>query len=841
MAGGAALLRSRAGPGAGAARRSLGVVAALCAVTSTARAAIDLGAVARSGIALPRVVGAQPSMIVEVPPGAEPPARFVRVGTTPSGSTLGVLDLGVASLTALAAARPELTLSWSPPLRLLLDRADGFTGASAFRNATGLTGHGVILGIIDTGVDPTHPDLRDESGKSRVLWWLDFSRERAGLHPELEDELGCRVDPSDSNGVPCAVLDGNDVEALLADNDATNDPSDFGGHGTHVASLAGGTGRSNAPPRYVGVAPEASYIVARVARKGGGIYDTDVLKAASFVFERAADLARPAVVNLSLGSDFGGHDGSSPVERGLESLVGAEHPGRAIVVAAGNSATLYSGLDTGTPEPLGVHTEVHIPEHGEALVPIVTPATGPGVTEGTIYVWITLRPGDALKVGVEHRAGTILQPVASGGGALGATGNVEVTVLNGVTNDTSPIPAGSYAAAVVIDGSWSSSDVFGLKLQGPASARLWIEGDGLLSPEQSIGPLLPRAQKEGTINVPASAPDLIAVGATVNRTDWPDFAHETVSLAGLGPPEAAPPDTLAYFSSAGPNALGALKPDLVAPGAFVVGAMAAGADPRTDGAGGLFDDGGLCNTLGYVDGCFVVDAAHAVSGGTSMSAPLVTGAIALLLERDPTLHQAELKALLQASARQLHATDAQAEQLGAGALDLGRTLEALDEGMLERVPGRGTELLLAGSYAHPDPSWPLEGLVELRDDAGEIADGFDAARLALFADGVSVSEPLTRLAPGLWHFAIVAPGGSGGRSLALSLRFDGREVTAKSMPIAVERSLADTLPSARGGCAIARLETHALSSGAVTLGGLATLWFGRRRTGRRLGRQSSTR
>jgi MYXO-CTERM domain-containing protein len=289
----------------------------------------------------------------------------------------------------------------------------------------------------------------------------------------------------------------------------------------------------------------------------------------------------------------------------------------------------------------------------------------------------------------------------------------------------------------------------------------------------------------------------------VNRTDWPDFKGETVSLAGVGPPEDAPPDTLAYFSSAGPNALGALKPDLVAPGAFVVGAMAAGADPRNGGSGGLFDDGGLCVSLGYSDNCFVVDDDHAVTGGTSMSAPLVTGAIALLFERDPTLHQAEVKALLQAGAHSLHVAGAQAEQLGAGRLDLERTLQALDEGMLERAPGRGTELLLAASYAHPDPSWPLEGLVEVRDDAGEIADGFDAARLALFTDGASVSEPLVRLAPGLWRFAIVAPSGSGGRSLALSLRFDGHEIAAKTLPIAVERSLADTLPSARGGCGVA--------------------------------------
>jgi subtilisin family serine protease len=822
---------------------------AVLGVAPASQAAIDLGALLRSGGRVPRVVGSQASTIVEVPPGADSPAGFVRVGTTPSGSELGVLDLGTQGLAALATARPDLSLSWSPPLRLLLDRADGFIAASRFRNTTGLSGRGVVLGIVDTGMDPTHPDLKDDAGNSRILWWLDFSMERANLHPELEDALGCRVDPNDSEGVPCAVLDGDDVDALLANDDPSDDPHDFGGHGTHVASLAGGNGRSNQPARYVGVAPEASYIVARVARKGGGIFDADVLRAASFVFDRALDLGEPAVVNLSLGSDFGGHDGTSPVERGLESLVGPDHPGRAIVVAAGNSAGLYEGLDTGTPEPLGVHTEVHVADHSEAIVPIVAPATSAGVTEGTIYVWITTRAGDHLELGVDDRAGKLVEPVAPGGSALANSGQVEVTVINGVTNATSPIPPGSYGAVVVIDGTWDTSEVFGLRLEGPASARLWIEGDGLLSPERSIGPLLPRAQKEGTINVPASAPDLIAVGATVNRTDWPDYAGETVTLTGLGPPEDAPPDTLAYFSSAGPNALGALKPDLVAPGAFVVGAMAADADPRTGASGGLFDDGGLCQSLGFADSCFVVDDTHAVTGGTSMSAPLVTGAIALLFERDPTLDQPELKALLQAGARPIGAVGSQAQQLGAGALDLERTLEALDAGMLERQPGNASELLLASSYAHPDPSWPLEGLAELRDEAGQIADGFDASRLALLADGATVSEPLTRLAPGLWHFSVVAPAGSGGQSLALALRFDGRELTSAEVPIAVERALADTLPSARGGCMLAGAARGPADGDFVSIAGLLACGVFRRarrryRRATRPGsapRQSSTR
>lgn len=771
-------------------------------VASPSPAAIDLGALARSrnGV-LPRAVGAQASTIVELATGAVAPPGFVRIGTTPSGTSIGVLDLGAERLFALASERPELALGWSPPLRLLLDRADGLTGASSFRNATGLTGKGVVLGIVDTGVDATHPDLKDANGKSRILWWLDFSRERANHYPDLEDELGCRSDPEDANGVPCAVLDANDVQALLSDDDPANDPRDFGGHGTHVASLAGGTGASNSPARYVGVAPGASYIVARVARKAGGIYDADVLKAAKFVFDRAGELSMPAVVNLSLGSDFGGHDGSTPAEIGLESLVDG-YQGRAIVVAAGNSAGLYEGAGTGVPNPLGVHTEVHVAEGATALVPIITPATSDGVTEGTVYVWLTLRAGDHLKLGVDDREGSVIAPIATGKESVVSRGQAEVTVINGVTNGGSPIPPGSFAAAVVIDGSWRSSEVFGLRLEGLASARIWIEGDGLLSPENSIGPLLPRAQKEGTVNVPASAPDLIAVGATVNRTEWPDYAGETVSITGLGPPEDAPPNTPAYFSSAGPNALGALKPDLVAPGANVVGAMAADADPRGAGSGGLFDDMGLCGQLGFAPDCFVVDDAHGVTGGTSMSAPMVTGAIALLFERDSTLTQAQVKALLQAGARRLSGSGVP-EQLGAGALNLEGTLQVLDAGFLDSTPGSGTELLVSESYAHPDPGWPLTGLLELRDDADDIVDGFDPSELALLVEGASTLEPLTKLAPGLWQFAVAAPSGSGGRTLSLAVTLDGRVVAAKELPIAVDRANVNVLPSARGGCALA--------------------------------------
>jgi subtilisin family serine protease len=61
-------------------------------------------------------------------------------------------------LKAFASDHPTTKLHWAPPRHPLLDRADRWTGASAFRNTTGLTGQGVLVGIVDTGVDVAHAD-----------------------------------------------------------------------------------------------------------------------------------------------------------------------------------------------------------------------------------------------------------------------------------------------------------------------------------------------------------------------------------------------------------------------------------------------------------------------------------------------------------------------------------------------------------------------------------------------------------------------------------------------------------------------------------------------------------
>jgi subtilisin family serine protease len=741
------------------------------------------------------------------------------------------LWLTPAEVAPFLAEHPGVKLHWAPPRHTLLDEADDWIGGSPFRNETGLTGDGVVVGIVDTGLDVSHADLRDAAGKSRVRYLIDFSRPPGDRQPELEAEYGCSEDTE------CAIYSNADLDVLL-DNGVTGDePRDTFGHGTHVASLAAGNGFANKTPRYIGVAPEAAIFGARVSRSGdGSIFDADIIQATRFIFEQAEQLGMPAVVNLSLGSDFGTHDGTSPLEQALASFVGPRFPGRAIVVAAGNSGSLYQGGDSGEPEPLGIHTEVHVPRESTARVPLLTPRLDDQASHGgTIYVWLGFRPGDEVSVGVEAGGEPWIPDIAPGQATTYELGDVEGTIFNGPTKSDASIKVPAHNAVVVIDGDFGSGQVFTLRLSGHGTVALWVQASGAVSPDVSDGVLVPRGEKQGTINIPAAHPDLIAVGATVNRNRWVDSKRQKF-LVGRddGLEELLQVDGTAVFSAAGPNALGVMKPDLVAPGMYVIGAMSGSADPRHNGGLGVFASQGRCAPEGMPDyECFVTDDdQHAVTSGTSMSAPLVAGAIALLLQARPELSQGQLRALLQAGARQPTGPILAEQQLGPGALDLPGTLAALIalDSPIERLPSAVSRIVLAASFIHPDATQPLSGLLELRDANDRVADGFDEGRLSLGVKGGTLSQPPTRLAPGLYGFQVTAPEGSGGEELDLELRFDGQALARRRVPIGVDRWVAEGEPVAQGGCAI---DGRGSSSGRL-LGALLLALLGALRRVKRL-------
>ncbi len=761
-------------------------LAALLLATS-AKAQVDVAALSRAGFPAGTL-----DALVELPPGAPAPPGMVS-----AAPGFAVLRAPLPTLAALAEAHPDWRVTWAPPRHPLLDQAGATTHASLFRSVTGATGKGTIVGIVDTGFDPKHPDLRDANGKSRVAWVLDFSKQPAGRHPALESEYGC----SGLSGYSCAVLSGDDLDELVA-SDSPLLPRDSLGHGTHVASLAAGNGLSQNPARYIGSAPEATYVIARVTRGAGeSILDPDVLLATRFVFDRAKEAGQPAVVNLSLGSDFGGHDGLTSLERGLAAFVGSNEPGRAIVVAAGNSAGLYSAGNSAYPPPYGIYTEVHVPRESDVRVPILTPPVpNQSSTTATIYVWISQRPGDRLEVGVDDADGEWVEPLMPGEGASYQKSGVEATVVNQSYESDSPLIQGSNGAVVVIDGTWKAGATFGIRLQGHGTARLWVQSEGDLSAGTTTGALFPRATREGTIGIPASSPALIAVGATINRIGWTDRDGDKIKIGKIGGVDPLI-DSSAFFSGSGPNSLGQMKPDIVAPGVFVIGAMSSLADPKNGATGSIFSVSSAC---GDHPGCLVVDDFHGITSGTSMSAPIVSGAIALLFERDPTLTAPDVKLLLQAGARALKG-DSLEQQVGPGELDLKGTLAVMDGTPVDALPDPTESwMTLASSYAHPDPNWPLEGLVQLRASDEGIADGFDASRLRLEVLGGTLSRPLTRSAPGFWQFAATAPAGSGGGKLELHLVLDDQLLISRVVPIGVDLWVANDGVDSRGGCSVSQ-------------------------------------
>ena len=809
-----------------------GLLALGCMLGSRMAAAqVDLGALGRAlpSASLPTSGGALPRVFARGSAGAVPVVVRSRSGAISAPELSNLAGFAFARLEGtqierLAAAHPDWSFDWSPPRHVLLDQVDGWVRAASVRKETSTSGQGVVVGIVDTGIDLGHADFRTAAGKTRVAWFLDVARNPEALHPDLESAYGCN-----DTGNQCAIFAAGDIDARLATNGSL--PGDDFGHGSHVASLAAGNGLSSKVPTYVGIAPEATYVVARVAHANGAIEDADVLRAVKFVFDRAADLGMPAVVNLSLGSDFGAHDGSSALESELSNMISPDLPGRAIVVAAGNSAGLYSGLDSPYPPPFGVHTEVHVARDSVSIVPLITPPPTSGGTSvnGTAYVWLGFRDGDEVSVGLEDANGTWLPQLQVGQATTYQRADYEATLYNGTqtTGATSGFSLGRNGAVLVIDGTWPSTIDFKIRLEGHGTAELWVQGAGDLAPEVNLGALFPRALKEGTINVPASASALIAVGATLNRKTWTSVAGTAVEMPDLGALTDAPLDTIAYFSAGGPNALGALKPDIVAPGVAIAGAMALSADPRRNDGVGLFASGGRCPGN---EECFVVDEHHAITSGTSMSAPIVTGAIALLFERDPTLTQNSVRALLQAGARPLQGRVLDERQIGPGALDLEGALSAAlaGESPAVRTPGAKSWLALSESYAHPDPAWPFVGYIELRDDSGNIADGFEPSRLRVTAEPATFSEDLTRVAPGFYRFTLTAPPGSGGSTLHLNVLFDGQPLLRHDLPIAVDRWLANDGVSARGGCAFGPAPSATLSSWAP-LGALALLLRRRRR------------
>ena len=473
----------------------------------------------------------------------------------------------------------------------------------------GTAGHGVIVGIYDTGIDFFHEDFRDASGKTRIL--------------AIWDQTTGRI---------CTQAD---IQAAIDGNPAACPQRDLNGHGTHVTGTAAGdgsaTGTRGTALQYAGVAPAADLIVV----KGGNdsFSEHGIFQGVAWIAEQARALGKPAVVNLSLGGDHGAHDGTGYLEQMLDSLSG---PGFIVVVAAGNSG---ANNNTTAPDPdrLLIHGVAHPATTPSATFTFAIPAHVPNVgsCNDSTVIGLWYEAADRLEITVSRPDGSSL---TAGPGEHrendSPTGRIEIDNGSGGVKPEN----GAYEARITISDCGASgspaSGTWTLRVEALTAAsgkpyHLWIytSEHGNASAYGQVG--FDNAYLVGT---PGSAKRVITVGAFVSRHCWPtvDRSSPTGQYCWAAREQLG---DIAVFSSGGPTRDGRLKPEIAAPGRTIVSALSRHANDAPIQL-------------------IAPDSVHVAFQGTSMAAPHVTGAIALMLQYAPNLTPEEVKAHLAATAVQ---------------------------------------------------------------------------------------------------------------------------------------------------------------------------------------------
>ena len=380
---------------------------------------------------------------------------------------------------------------------------------------TGLSGEGVLVGVVDSGIDYFHPDFRNEDGSSRILRLWDQSI--PGNPPE-----------GYLTGTEYAKEEIDKALALGETEGRRFIPSrDFSGHGTAVLGIAAGNGRASDGVNR-GIAYKSDLLVVKMgnARESSFPRTTELIEGIDYLIRQAVKMGRPIAVNISFGNNYGSHQGDSLLETYISNVANV---GRSVIcVGTGNN-----GNDR-------IHTAGKLQQGQTDMIEMSI-----GTYETTLNLQLWKAYADEIEISIETPSGERLPELSEKIGTQRyRAGEADLLIYYGkpgpfqVTQEIyfDFIPVGTYL----------TSGIWKLYLRGrrikEGNYNLWLPGGRVLN--SMTGFYRPTATE--TLTIPSTAAKVVTVGAYDSRLN-----------------------AFADFSGRGGKQLAYFKPDLVAPGVDV--------------------------------------------------------------------------------------------------------------------------------------------------------------------------------------------------------------------------------------------------------------------------------
>ena len=397
------------------------------------------------------------------------------------------------------------------------------TGRGAVGSRTNLTGAGVLVAVIDSGIDYRHPDFCSADGTTRIVALWDQT-----AVPRSEQE---RAPQGYSQGVEYTSEQIN--EALSAPDTLAAaqivPETDTSGHGTHVAGIAAGNGRASGGANR-GVAYESELLIVKLGVPGGGSFPrtTELMTAVDYCIRKARELLMPLAINLSFGNNYGSHSGTSLLETYLTDIAGYWKCN--IVAGSGNEAAKR------------VHTSGVLGSR-EARIELAVAEYETGLN---IQLWKSY--SDQFTITLIHPNGNhreVIAPVP--GSNQFRMENTTVLVYYGEPSPYSQFQE-IYFELLPEENAYIDSGIWQIVLTPErivdGEYNFWLPAGSTVSPATGFLDSVP----ETTLTIPSTAFGVITVGAYDSFTDAP-----------------------AAFSGRGyTRALRQVKPDLVAPGVDII-------------------------------------------------------------------------------------------------------------------------------------------------------------------------------------------------------------------------------------------------------------------------------